>query len=96
MKAFLYQSFGGVAKLANFPDPASELPMARVIAKELKLFGSHGMQAHRYGAMFEMIESGCLRPDQLIGREISLVEAGETLTAMNAFQAAGVTVITSF
>jgi len=75
-------------------DPA--LPMGQVIAKELELIGSHGMQAHRYGAMFEMIQSGALRPELLVGREISLAEAGEALAQMDRFPFVGMTVITSF
>src|SRR5579862_901570 len=34
------------------------LPMHQVVAKELAILGSHGMQAHRYPAMLEMICSG--------------------------------------
>jgi len=36
--------------------------MSRVVANELELLGSHGMQAYRYGAMLDMLESGKLRP----------------------------------
>ena len=75
-------------------DPA--LPMADVIARELELVGSHGMQAHRYGAMFEMIASGALRPELLVARTIGLDEAGDALSAMDDFPAAGVTVINRF
>ena len=75
-------------------DPS--LPMGVVIAKELELVGSHGMQAHRYGAMFEMIARGALRPELLVGRTIGLDEAGAALTAMDAFAVAGVTVINRF
>ena len=41
--------------LADNCTPA--IPMARVIANELEVLGSHGMQAHRYDAMLAMIES---------------------------------------
>ena len=75
-------------------DPA--LPMADVIARELELVGSHGMQAHRYVAMFEMIASGALRPELLVGRTISLDEAGCALMQMDEFGVAGVTVINAF
>ena len=44
--------------LAEEADPP--LPMARVIAWELELLGSHGMQAHAYGPMLAMIAAGKL------------------------------------
>jgi len=48
------------------------VPMDKVIANELEILGSHGMQAHRYGAMLAMIESGALAPERLIGKTVSL------------------------
>lgn len=47
--------------LADHSTPA--IPMSKVIAYELEICGSHGMQAHRYGAMMEMITSGKLAPE---------------------------------
>ncbi|MGP6088250.1 zinc-dependent alcohol dehydrogenase family protein [Antarctobacter jejuensis] len=72
------------------------LPMDRVIGWELEIYGSHGMQAHRYGAMLTMIQSGALSPDQLVGDRISLDEAVPALMAMDSFQNSGATVITRF
>ncbi|MEO1193359.1 MAG: zinc-dependent alcohol dehydrogenase family protein [Pseudomonadota bacterium] len=72
------------------------IPMARVIGKELEILGSHGMQAHRYGAMLDMIGSGKLDPARLVGQEISLAEAPDALVSMDKFQSLGVTVVTSF
>ena len=37
--------------------------MSKVIVHELEIYGSHGMQAHRYDAMIEMITSGKLAPE---------------------------------
>ncbi len=70
------------------------VPMDRVISHELEIVGSHGMQAHRYDAMMEMILSGRLTPEQLVGREISLSESIEVLTTMDQFKTTGVTVVT--
>lgn len=39
-----------------------QVPMAKAIGKELEILGSHGMQAHRYGAMLDIVESGKLDP----------------------------------
>lgn len=72
------------------------VPMSIVIAKELEILGSHGMQAHRYDAMFEMMGSGKLAPNKLIGRTISLEQSIEALMNMDKFEVAGVTVVTKF
>jgi hypothetical protein len=42
--------------LAEQSTPA--IPMSKVIAHELEILGSHGMQAHRYAALFALIEAG--------------------------------------
>ncbi len=72
------------------------LPMDKVIANELEILGSHGMQAHRYPEMMGMIRSGKLHPEKLIGRIISLEEAPAALANMNSFSGTGVTVIDTF
>ena len=72
------------------------VPMSKVIAHELEILGSHGMQAHRYGPMLDMIRTGKLQPGRMVRREISLSASIEALTNMNRFEAAGVTVITDF
>ncbi len=73
-----------------------QVPMAKVIGKELEILGSHGMQAHRYSAMLDMINSGKLDPARLVGDRISLAEAPNALMKMDKFQSVGATVITSF
>jgi alcohol dehydrogenase len=75
---------------------APRIPMSRVVANELELLGSHGMQAHRYGAMLAMVESGKLHPERLIGERISLEQAIPALMAMDAFPSVGVSVVTRF
>jgi alcohol dehydrogenase len=72
------------------------IPMAQVIAHELEILGSHGMQAWRYEAMLAMIQSGRLAPGKLIGRRISLEEAVPALMAMDQAGDAGISVITRF
>jgi alcohol dehydrogenase len=73
-----------------------QIPMATVIAHELELRGSHGMPAHRYGAMLSMIEAGRLAPARLVGRTITLEQSIEALTSMDRFEGVGVTVVTEF
>ncbi|AWM86043.1 zinc-dependent alcohol dehydrogenase family protein [Microvirga sp. 17 mud 1-3] len=72
------------------------IPMDKVIAHELEIYGSHGMQAFRYDAMMAMIATGKLAPQRLIGRHIALDEAPEALMAMDRFEGTGITVITRF
>ena len=75
---------------------APRIPMSRVVANELELLGSHGMQAHRYGAMLAMVESGKLHPERLIGERVSLEQAIPALMAMDTFPSVGVSVVTRF
>jgi alcohol dehydrogenase len=72
------------------------VPMDKVIARELEILGSHGIQAHRYPAIFEMMSSGKLRPEILVGRRITLEASLAALTQMDTFQETGVTVIDRF
>jgi alcohol dehydrogenase len=80
--------------LAENSTPA--IPMSKVIGHELEILGSHGMQAHRYGAMMAMLQTGKLAPEKLIGKTISLEQSIEALMGMDKFEAIGVTVITQF
>ncbi|MBU4531476.1 MAG: zinc-dependent alcohol dehydrogenase family protein [Hoeflea sp.] len=72
------------------------VPMGRVISHELEILGSHGMQAHRYGAMMAMIEAGTLKPDLLVGQRITLEQSIDALMGMDRFAGVGVTVVTEF
>ncbi|TPW33461.1 zinc-dependent alcohol dehydrogenase family protein [Martelella alba] len=73
-----------------------KIPMAQVIGHELEIYGSHGMQAWRYDAMLDMIATGKVQPQKLIGRHISLDEAVPLLTAMDKSQDIGISVIDRF
>ncbi|MCW2554390.1 MAG: Alcohol dehydrogenase GroES domain protein [Mycobacterium sp.] len=70
------------------------VPMDRVVALELEIYGSHGMAAHAYPELLALVTSGRLRPDLLVTREIALDDAAEALRTVGV--AAGITVITSF
>lgn len=73
-----------------------QIPMHLVIAKELEILGSHGMQAHAYPEMMQMILQGKITPEILIGRRINLVEAVDALLAMDSFQENGMIMIDQF
>lgn len=75
---------------------APPVPMGQVIAHELEILGSHGMQAHRYDAMLGMVVSGRLAPDRLVGDRISLADSIKALMEMDDFPSLGATVITRF
>ena len=72
------------------------IPMDRVVAHELTLVGSHGMQAHRYDAMLAMILSGKLQPEKLLNQTISLEQSIDALLGMGQASNPGVTVVTEF
>lgn len=65
------------------PASTPPLPMDRVVAHELEILGSHGMAAHEYPAMLELVADGTLRPDLLVGEVLSLEGAGAALSAMD-------------
>ncbi|MEQ1605222.1 MAG: zinc-dependent alcohol dehydrogenase family protein [Pyrinomonadaceae bacterium] len=73
-----------------------QIPIDKIIGRELEIIGSHGMQAHRYPEMLEMIRIGMLEPERLIGQTISLDESTAELSEMSSFSRTGVTVIDRF
>ncbi|WP_210576680.1 zinc-dependent alcohol dehydrogenase family protein [Streptomyces sp. GESEQ-4] len=75
------------------PTGTTPVPMARAIALELELLGSHGMAAHTYPPMLELVRTGVLRPDLLVTSTITLDATPSALAAMGTAPGAGVTVI---
>jgi alcohol dehydrogenase len=80
--------------LADHRQPA--IPMDKVIANELEILGSHGIQAYKYSLLFDMIHDGKLDPSKLIGKRITLEESLKELTDMDSFSGIGVKVIDRF
>jgi alcohol dehydrogenase len=74
-------------------DAQPRLPMELVIARELEIYGSHGLAAADYGPLIELVTSGKLDPRRLVRRIISLAEAPAALAELGAFAHAGITVI---
>ena len=70
-----------------------KVPMSQVIANELEVYGSHGIQAYRYDAIWEMIKTGKLKPEMLVGKTISLKEAIGELIIMDRYENQGITII---
>lgn len=71
------------------------IPMHQVIADELVLLGSHGIQAHEYPAMLGMVEKSGMDLSRLVGARIDLDGVPNALVAMNDAVPgqAGVTVV---
>ncbi|WP_033313956.1 zinc-dependent alcohol dehydrogenase family protein [Streptomyces iakyrus] len=86
---------GRHVQVGLLPSPAgtTPVPMARAIALELELLGSHGMAAHSYPPMLELVRSGVLRPDLLVTSTITLAGVPAALAAMGTAPGAGATVI---
>lgn len=73
-----------------------EISMDKIVANELEILGSHGMQAHKYPEMLAMILDGQLNPGKLVQKTISLSEVTRELPKMNGFENSGILVIDSF
>jgi D-arabinose 1-dehydrogenase-like Zn-dependent alcohol dehydrogenase len=85
---------GRHVQVGLLPGGPVPLPMDLVIARELEIYGSHGMAACDYPAMMRLVADGTLRPGLLVGRVIGLEEAGRALAAMDEPGAtAGMTVV---
>jgi alcohol dehydrogenase len=74
-------------------DREPPVPMGRIVGWELEIRGSHGMAAHAYGPMLDLIVTGKLQPARLVRRIIALPEVATALPAMGEFSGAGVTVV---
>jgi alcohol dehydrogenase len=73
-----------------------KIPMDKVIADELEIIGSHGMQAFKYPEMLDMIKSKKINPEKLIEKTITLAESSVALANMHKFEHSRVLVIDSF
>lgn len=69
------------------------IPMSAVIANELKIYGSHGMQSVDYPSMLNLISRGLLTPSTLVLDTVSLAEGADILQRFATFPNTGITVI---
>ena len=85
---------GRHVQVGLLPEGSVPLPMDLVIARELEIYGSHGMAARDYPAMMRLVADGTLRPGLLVGDVIALEDTGRALAAMSGVtDAAGMTVV---
>ena len=74
---------GRHVQVGLLPGGPVPLPMDLVIARELEIYGSHGMAARDYPGMLKMVADGTLRPGLLVGEVIALGQVGRALAAMD-------------
>jgi len=84
---------GRHVQVGLLPGGPVPLPMDLVIARELEIYGSHGMAARDYPEMMRMVADGALRPGLLVGEVIALGDVGRALAAMDGPAGAGMTVV---
>ena len=73
-----------------------DIPMEKIIANELKIIGSHGMQAHRYPQIFKMWNEGLIDPGMMITDVVNLEDGINILTEMENNPPKGVAIINDF
>lgn len=70
------------------------VPMHTVISRELEVLGSHGLAAHNYPELLDLVTSGRLRPDLLVSRSVALDEVPAAFALIGTpDQPAGMTLI---
>ena len=77
-------------------DSVVGIPMDKVIARELEIVGSHGIQAFRYKDMLKWIREKKIDLNSLVSRTVSLEESIDVLVGMEKFENLGVIVIDRF
>jgi alcohol dehydrogenase len=77
--------------LADQSHPA--IPMDLVVSRELEIYGSRGIQAHRYDVLLGMVASGRLHPELLVTDRYDLAQGIDFLQRMDQFPGAGIRVV---
>jgi alcohol dehydrogenase len=74
-------------------DARCRVPMDRVLARELQIYGSHGIAASDYAELLRFVDTRSVDLGSLVGATISLEEAGDALRRMTTRSGPGITVI---
>ncbi|MGI9456873.1 MAG: zinc-dependent alcohol dehydrogenase family protein [Aeoliella sp.] len=72
------------------------LPMGPVIANELEIVGSHGLAAHAYPELLDLVLTGRVEASKLVTRKLTLEEAPQALATLDDHAGVGVAVIDRF
>lgn len=83
---------GRHVQLGLLPDGV-RLDVSALIGRELSWLGSHGLAAPAYPPLLELVESGAVRPGELVTAVIGLDEVPAALAAMDHGSPTGITVI---
>jgi len=83
---------GRHVQIGILPEPL-RLDLSFFAYRELSWLGSHGMAAHAFPQLLDLVESGALRPDQLVTNRIALGGVADALAGMAASTTAGITMI---
>ena len=84
---------GRHVQVGLLPGGPAPIPMDLVIARELEIYGSHGMAARDYPDMMRLVADGTLRPGLLVGEVIALRDVGRALAAMDGLAGPGMTMV---
>ena len=77
-------------------DVIQPLDVMRVYRRNLALFGTRGMPAHRYPSLLSLIEGGGVDLSPLVARRVALSDTGAELALFDGPAPPGVAVITDF
>lgn len=73
-----------------------EVDLFEVYMKNLALFGTRGMPAHKYPSLLSLIAGGHVDLSPIVAREVALSDTGRELAAFDGPMGPGVAVITDF
>lgn len=69
------------------------LPVDLIVARELQVIGTIGMQAHRYPALLNMVETGKLTPGKMVTNVIPIEDASGVIGSMGSYGTVGTSVV---
>lgn len=78
------------------PHAVQEIDMNLIYMRNLALYGTRGMPAHRYPSLLALIAGGHVDLNPMIAREVALSDVSVELAAFNGPTPPGVAVITDF
>lgn len=73
-----------------------QIPMDRVVAKELEVIGSHGAPASVLALLVKLLTDGVIEPERLVTRRLTLEQGAARLAQMDTSPMHGISVIDRF
>lgn len=86
---------GKYVQVGLLPDQLGKpnFSMERLVAHELEIVGSHGIQAWKYGEMLEFVRTSGIDLDSMISNICTLEESIDILTSLDLNRQAGINII---